>query len=398
MFCQPYFAQSLFAKVSWKDFYLNFNHVFLLNPLPWIFDRVQESFTLQLSVFIVLIIAGVLLLGQLGALLIKLSVKYLAAPELRDFYSKVIEPHRKLLGSVIALGLFDVVVWLLFKFILPEGWRSFIETLLTLAFTIAFGWLMSRLFKEYFGSYVLDAAARGGQKINSEFLVLAKFFANFTIFVLLIILFGQTHHFNVFGVVASLGVGGIAIAFAAQKVLEQLLGGIVIYVDRPFGIDDYIGLPDGTYGRVESIGLRSTKIRTSGKGTLAVVPNNAIIQSTVENYTGAKKVMALLYLNFYRLIPKEEQALIRQVVLDTTKDVAGLDSRGADVIFKEDTSQGKTQAQITFFILGSGDTSMKIRRQLLDIANQNLTHQLKEYGIAFDIEAPTVYVDSPITI
>ncbi len=398
MFCKPYFAQSLFIEVSWKDSYLNFNHASLLNPFTWTVNLVRESFALQFGLVIILTIAGVLLLGQLGVLLIKLSVKYLAAPELREFYSKVIEPRRILLGSVIALGLLDLVVWLLFKVILQEPWYSSVELLLTLAFTIAFGWLMSRLFKEYFGSYVLDAAAKSGQKINSELLVLAKFFANFSIFVLLIILFGQTHHFNVFGVVASLGIGGIAIAFAAQKVLEQLLGGIVIYVDRPFSIDDYIGLPDGTYGRVESIGLRSTKIRTSGKGTLAVVPNNAIIQSTVENYTGAKKVVALLYLNFYRLIPAEEQALIRQVVLDTTKDVAGLDSRGADVVFKEDTIQSKTQAQITFFILGSGDTSMKIRRQLLDIANQNLTHQLKEYGIAFDIEAPTVYVDAPITI
>jgi MscS family membrane protein len=41
---------------------------------------------------------------------------------------------------------------------------------------------------------------------------------------------------------------------------------------------------------------------------------------------------------------------------------------------------------------------MELRRQLLDIANQKITRRLKEYGIAFDITEPTVYVDSPITI
>ncbi|MEB3213553.1 MAG: mechanosensitive ion channel domain-containing protein [Leptolyngbyaceae bacterium] len=362
------------------------------------FDLLKESLILRFAVVILAMTAVVLLIGQLGTVLLNIAVKYLATPTARDFYEKVVEPRRALLGRTIALALLSVVAWIFFGLFLQVGWYSYFEIPLTLASTISLGWLLSRLFKEYFGSYVLDSAAKQGQKVNSEFLVLAKFFANLAIIVILTIVFGQTHDFNIFGVVASLGVGGIAIAFAAQKVLEQLLGGIVIYIDKPFGIDDYVGLPDGTYGRVESIGLRSTKIRISGKGTLAIVPNNAIIQSTVENFTGAKKVMALLYLNFYRVIPADEQALIRQAVLDTTKDVVGIDARGTDVLFKNQTDHNRTQAQITFFILGTGDTSMNIRRQLLDIANQNLTQKLQQYGIAFDIEAPTVYVDSPITI
>lgn len=331
-------------------------------------------------------------------LLINQTIDHLTTPQISDFYRKVIEPRKSLLISVIALGLLDIAVWLLLKVFLDVSWYSSLETLLTLALTLSCGWLMSRLFKEYFGSYVLSAAAKQGQKANGELLILGKFFANFGIVITFTILFGQTHNFNVFGLVASLGVGGIAIAFAAQKVLEQLLGGIVIYVDRPFNIDDYIGLPDGTYGRVEAIGLRSTKVRTSGKGTLAIVPNNAIIQSTVENFTGAKKVMALLYLSFRKKISADEQALIRQVITDATQGVAGLDSRGTDVVFKSNAENGHTQAQATFFILGSSDDSMRIRRQLLDIANQNLTYRLQEYGIDFDIKAPTVYVDSPIAV
>jgi MscS family membrane protein len=358
----------------------------------------RGNIALNSSVFILGAIAGTLVLGQLGASLINWSIIYLSSPKLKEIYTKIIEPHRRLLSIVITLGLLDIFLWFFLKLILRYPWYSLLETTLTLSLTLTLGWLGSRLFKEYFDTYALDAAAKSGRKINSEFLVLAKFFANFAIVIMLAILYGQTHHFNVFGIIASLGVGGIAIAFAAQKVLEQLVGGLVIYIDRPFNIDDYIGLPDGTYGRVESIGLRSTKIRTSGKGTLAIVPNNAIVQATVENFTGAKKVMALLYLNFQRQIPEEEQALIRQVVLDSTKEVSGIDPRSTDILFREDPISQKTQAQITFFILGSGDLSMNIRRQLLDIANQNLTQQLKGYGIAFDIEAPTIYVDSPITI
>lgn len=370
----------------------------LLGLISPVFATVEKGFIIQFAFVVVATIALIIVLGQLGAFLLNQGLRYAATPQVNDFYNKVIEPHRVLLGVVIATALLDIVVWLFFKVFLDVSWYASLETSLTLGLTVLCGWLMSRLFKEYFDGYVLSAAAKQGQKVNGELLILGKFFANFGIIVVLVIVFGQTHNFNIFGLVASLGVGGIAIAFAAQKVLEQLLGGIVIYIDRPFSIDDYIGLPDGTYGRVESIGLRSTKVRTSGKGTLAIVPNNAIIQSTVENFTGAKKVMALLYLNFRKDVSADEQALIRQVVLDSTQDVAGIDTRGTDVTFKQDIETGNTQAQATFFILGSGSDSMRIRRQLLDIANQNLTHQLLDYGIDFDIKAPTVYVDSPITI
>ncbi|NJL57451.1 mechanosensitive ion channel, partial [bacterium] len=233
----------------------------------------------------------------------------------------------------------------------------------------------------------------------NELIVLIKVVGNVLIAVVAIILFAQAHELDVFGLIASLGIGGLAIAFAAQKTLEQFLGGIVIYLDKPFSIDDYVGLPDGTFGKVESIGLRSTRIRSSGKGTLIVVPNNALTQMTIENFTGGKKVMAIVYLNFEAVIPENDEALIRQVIVDSTTDIYGIDSRNTNVKFRrtENGRRDKSQAQITFFILGSGEGSMELRRQVLDIANQTLTQTLKDYGIAFEIEEPT-YVDSPITI
>ncbi|MEM6425983.1 MAG: mechanosensitive ion channel domain-containing protein [Cyanobacteria bacterium P01_D01_bin.128] len=340
-----------------------------------------------------------LVFSQILSALLDFVVSRILPTDFQEFYKKVLQPKRSLLGIVIGLGLIDVFAILLPLVLFQRSLYSSVEFLLTLAFTLSLGWFTSRCFQAYFDNYLLDAAVKAGRKVNSEFLVLAKFFSNFAIVVILIVTFGQTHSLNIFGVFASLGVGGIAIAFSAQKVLEQVLGGVVIFIDKPFSIDDYVGLPDGTYGRVESIGLRSTKIRTSGKGTLAIVPNSSIIQSTVENFTGGKKVMAILYLNFYRVIPEEEQALIRQVIRESTSDIFGIDAKSTDIAFRQPQNGRKaSQVQVTFFILGSGEVSMEIRRQVLDVANRNLTRRLKEYGIGFDIDDPTIYVDSPITI
>jgi MscS family membrane protein len=158
--------------------------------------------------------------------------------------------------------------------------------------------------------------------------------------------FSETHEINILGLIASLGVGGVAIAFAAQKTLEQLLGGIVLYLDRPFVLDDYVGLPDGTFGRVESIGLRSTKIRTSGKGSLMVVPNNYLTGINIENFTGASKIISIVKLNFSEYIPETKQAFIRQLILDSSKNTE-IDTHNITVSFEDAINdKGKRSAKV----------------------------------------------------
>lgn len=335
-------------------------------------------------------------LRQLPGLTISLAGKFIS-PSLKETYQKIVNPYQTLIAVVIVLAIAEITFFTL----TPSGKLPLLEIALSLSLTITATWLASRIFKEFFDIYLIEIALKQGRQVNSELLIAGKFIINFTIVVTAIIIFAQTHQINVFGIVASLGVGGLAVAFAAQSTLSQLLGGIVLYIDRPFIVDDYIGLPGGIFGRVESIGLRSTKIRNSGKGTLTIVPNNALTQMNVENFTGAKKVMSILYLTFYRAIAPEEQALIREVILESTADIFGIDTRNTDINFRDSNNtkgEETTQVQITFFLLGSGKSSLDLRRQLLDNARQNISIKLKDYGINFEIEQPNIYVDSPITI
>ncbi|MGB3404979.1 MAG: mechanosensitive ion channel domain-containing protein [Microcoleaceae cyanobacterium] len=274
----------------------------------------------------------------------------------------------------------------------------YIEYGLGLSIALIIIWLGSRLFDNFFKAYLLESAIN--RKINGELLVVANIIADGLIILVVLSVFAQTHKINLIALTASLGVGGLAIAFAAQQTLSQLLGGIVLYIDRPFIVDDYIGLPDGTFGRVESIGLRSTKIRNSGKGTLSVIPNNSLTQMAVENYSGARKVLTLVYLTFSREITETEKALINQQILDSSRDIFGLDSRSTKVSFtdfKSEDGSTMTQAQVNFFILGSGEMSMEMRGQLLGMAKQNMVFQLQQSGIDFEIVEKSVNVNAPIS-
>ena len=84
-------------------------------------------------------------------------------------------------------------------------------------------------------------------------------------------------------VLASLGVAGLTIGFAARDALSNIISGIMIFLDRPFTIGDLVEI-QGAYGRVEKITLRSTRVVTPD-GKMLAIPNTAVINNTVASYT-----------------------------------------------------------------------------------------------------------------
>ncbi len=87
--------------------------------------------------------------------------------------------------------------------------------------------------------------------------------------------------FPVGSVITGLGIGGIAIALAAQKTVENLFGSVSILVDQPFRVGDTIRV-DGVEGAVETVGLRSTRLRTADR-SLVVLPNGKLADMRIES-------------------------------------------------------------------------------------------------------------------
>lgn len=93
----------------------------------------------------------------------------------------------------------------------------------------------------------------------------------------------QSLGFSISGVLAFGGIGGIAVGFAAKDLLANFFGGLMVYLDRPFAVGEWIRSPDKEIeGTVEEIGWRLTRIRTFDKRPL-YVPNAVFTQITVEN-------------------------------------------------------------------------------------------------------------------
>jgi len=91
----------------------------------------------------------------------------------------------------------------------------------------------------------------------------------------------QLKGYPVTGIIAGLGIGGLAFAFAAQDSIAGIFASVALFLDRPFMVGDFVQV-GSISGTVEEVGLRSTRIRTPGK-TLVTIPNKEIVDSTIDN-------------------------------------------------------------------------------------------------------------------
>jgi MscS family membrane protein len=117
-------------------------------------------------------------------------------------------------------------------------------------------------------------------------------------------------------VVAGLGIGGIALALAAQKTVENLFGSVAILADQPFRIGDWVRV-DSVEGSIESIGLRSTRLRTIER-TAVVIPNGKLADMRIENFGARDRIRFATKLQLARSTPTE---VVRRIVTEVTSKV-----------------------------------------------------------------------------
>ncbi|MGL4944606.1 MAG: mechanosensitive ion channel family protein [Thermoguttaceae bacterium] len=96
-----------------------------------------------------------------------------------------------------------------------------------------------------------------------------------------LLIVAQTYRWEVLPLLSGMGIGGIAVAFAAKETLANLFGSLTVLIDRPFIVGDWI-ITGNVEGTVEAVGMRSTRIRTF-YNSLVTIPNNNLTTATIDN-------------------------------------------------------------------------------------------------------------------
>ena len=143
-------------------------------------------------------------------------------------------------------------------------------------------WFLIRFIREFEGAYIKRRQQQGTPVDLATAHALAKLMRA-SVFITAVLVMMQTLGFSIAGILAFGGIGGIAVGFAAKDLLANFFGGLMIYLDRPFQIGDWICSPDRELeGTVEEIGWRQTRIRTFSQRPI-YVPNSVFANIIIEN-------------------------------------------------------------------------------------------------------------------
>jgi len=132
------------------------------------------------------------------------------------------------------------------------------------------------------------------------------------IIVLAVMVILEEWDYNVGGLVAGLGIGGLAVALAAQDALSNLFGYFVILADEPFIVGDYIVIGDVS-GTVEGVGFRSTRVRVLDQ-SLVTIPNKTVMNANISNWSRLRKRRLNMTLGIdYRNAPEKVLSVVQAV-------------------------------------------------------------------------------------
>jgi MscS family membrane protein len=171
---------------------------------------------------------------------------------------------------------------------LPLLPRTYYFRTIGVVIEIGFFWVLLRASGLMLQRWQVRAISMG-RTGTSTLLVLAQRLTTALIVIIAVLSMLSTIGFNLTTVLAGLGIGGIAIAFAAQKTLENLFGGVSVLADEVIRVGDTCRFGDRV-GTVEDISLRSTRIRTPERGELSI-PNGALATMNIDNLTRRDKML-----------------------------------------------------------------------------------------------------------
>ena len=163
------------------------------------------------------------------------------------------------------------------------GMLDIIENAISTLIVVIVTYMAIVIFDIFITNWGKKFAAKTESKFDDEVVVLFQRFSKIVLALVGLIFVLDVWGVKVAPLLASLGIAGIAVAFALQTTLGNIFGGISLIIDRSITVDDFIRLDDGTEGLVIDIGLRSTKLK-SRDGDLIILPNGKLADSKIYNY------------------------------------------------------------------------------------------------------------------
>ncbi len=147
-------------------------------------------------------------------------------------------------------------------------------------------------------------AREADRKFNDQLFSVIRITLNTFVIVIAVLVTAQNMNIDITAAIASLSIGGLAVGLAAQDTLANLFGAVAVFVDKPFRVGDQIKL-DGAEGVVETVGLRSTRVRNP-EGHLIAVPNKTMGNAMITNITQRPNIKTVMNFGLVHSLPTDK--------------------------------------------------------------------------------------------
>jgi MscS family membrane protein len=200
---------------------------------------------------------------------------------------------------------------------------------------VAFTWFLLR-FVDVLAALAADRMGRHGRGAAVSVVPLGRRSLKVFVAAIAAIAIVQNLGYDATGILAGLGVGGLALALAAQKTVENLFGGATLIVDQPVRVGDVCRF-DSRIGTVEDIGLRSTRIRTPER-TVVSVPNGSFAAMEIENLSRRDRLLLKTTLTLKPDTPADQVRTVLAKLTDALTNAAKIDHNSVSVHFSNITA------------------------------------------------------------
>ena len=333
------------------------------------------QYPLEKYLYAILIFLGILLASRIFQFLVLRHFKKLAQKTKTDIddlfvdiLKKVRPPFYFFLALYFALKSLQIIAWL--DRILTAILITWVIYLAILAFQSVI-------------DYVIKKKAKEDKTTESAFRVLGKILKG-VLWAIGILFILSNLGVNVTSLVAGLGIGGVAVAFALQNILEDLFSSFAIYFDKPFGVGDFIVVGQHK-GTVEKIGIKTTRLR-SIHGEEVVISNRELTNSKIQNFGRVKERRALFKIGVIYETPQEKLKKIPEII---QKIIEEEEMTRFDRVHFVEYGDFSLNFEISFYVKTSDyKTFLDIQQKILFKIREEFQNQ----GIEFAYPTQTLYL------
>jgi MscS family membrane protein len=302
-------------------------------------DKIMLGNALRDWLFALAIVAAAFVIGKIIYWVFSRIIKTRAARTATKVDDIVVDMIEEPITFVIIL----LGIWYGIRSLkLPSSFQSWIGNVFEVLVVLTAGWLLVRLFEAFYKEYLVGLADQTDTELDDQLLPIIRTAVKTAIWVIAIVVALDNAGYDVGALLAGLGIGGLALAMAAKDTLSNIFGGMTIFTDKPFTLNDRVQV-DGYDGFVREVGMRSTRIETLA-GRIVTIPNSRFAAAAVENVSRepSRKIVVSLGLT-YDTSPEQ-----MQLAMDLLTNIAMENQDVEDKVFVSFSEFADFSMNLTF--------------------------------------------------